>query len=205
MRCRCLENYSLNPTSLQCEPTPGCHVSCKKCSALNNSSACLECSFSSSILSVNSTCICSDGWYMNTTNTFECLPCSSYCKTCNSTGAQTCTSCPTGLTYMSSVNYPYSTCTNCSDWGFYFDDSSMTCKKCEGLCATCDKHNGYLCTGCLGSANLDSATNTCQCPMEASLMLQVLCQIGNILPYYCASGSSITCSSCMSFASLDVN
>ena len=67
----------LNPTCLTCDPT------CYTCSS-STFYSCLSCNTNVTfrVLTSNRTCVCSDGYFIASSLTITCSPCSYKCLTC---------------------------------------------------------------------------------------------------------------------------
>uniref|UniRef100_A0AAQ6AG67 P/Homo B domain-containing protein n=1 Tax=Amphiprion ocellaris TaxID=80972 RepID=A0AAQ6AG67_AMPOC len=84
----------------------------------------------------------------------RCKKCSSLCETCVGSRSDQCTSCRTG----SHLNEGSNTCvTTCAD-GFYLDNDSNICRRCQENCKKCTTSN--ICTECKPGMSLQG--NKCQ-------------------------------------------
>ena len=149
--CECSDGYWGTPssslTNLTCKKCP---LSCSKCT---NEILCTECSDSNAII-INSLCKCKEGYSAQENIThFECIPCSSTCKSCNSSQ---CLECYTNL------STPVGQSCVCTD-GYYLEKTSSNyeCLLCPSSCTKCSSLTN--CSKCFDPlAKLSNGK--CSCP-----------------------------------------
>ncbi|EAR81858.2 zinc finger lsd1 subclass family protein (macronuclear) [Tetrahymena thermophila SB210] len=147
----CQENYTYDEQNQTCNPI--CHSSCKTCSFPKKQNACLE---------------CNDGYFLAKN---RCIPCSSSCATCDTTGNK-CLTCAEGYVYSSIYNSCQFICNpSCKTCLPESPNSCLTCKtgyyqignmciKCESPCATCADQSTN-CLSCITNYVYDQITRTC--------------------------------------------
>ncbi|KAL4506331.1 hypothetical protein ABPG73_017065 [Tetrahymena malaccensis] len=147
----CSENYNLNEQNQTCDPI--CHNTCKTCSFPSKSNACLE---------------CNDGYFLSKK---RCIPCSSSCATCDTTG-KNCLTCAEGYIYSHVYNSCQFICNpSCKTCLPESPNSCLTCKsgyyqmenmciKCEPPCSTCEIQSTN-CLSCIKNYVYDEVTRTC--------------------------------------------
>jgi hypothetical protein len=142
------------------DPTTGCcPTSCPPQTGLdvqNNPPVCIYCNTQAGLAynPNNGTCTCISGFYLDTTKTFQCYPCSAlYCENCLSTNPSKCTACVIGG-ILDNVTL---TC-SCGN-GFFVNGT--TCQKCPYQCQNCSSPNG-ACISCVDPTRRDIA-QSCRC------------------------------------------
>ncbi|CAG9317981.1 unnamed protein product [Blepharisma stoltei] len=154
--CLCPFNSAYNSQLNKC--VPACSIFCNNCSS---NSTCLSCQAPFLAQNENcmcdpnavqswNTCICKDGYYMN--STYSCLPCPENCATCIS--ATICTSCRGDFVLVnknclcSDFNAVYnSQISQCECSTGYYSKGSK-CKACLTTCYDC-LDDGTTCTSCV--------------------------------------------------------
>ncbi|EWS75215.1 leishmanolysin family protein (macronuclear) [Tetrahymena thermophila SB210] len=155
----CITNYTFDNPSNSCKPN--CDSSCKTCSQPIDQNNCLS---------------CNDGSFLDGT---KCSPCSSPCKTCDSSSTK-CLSCIANYTYDNTKNIcnpvcdssckncskpnDLNSCTSCND-GSFLDGSK--CSPCTLPCKTCDT-SSTKCLSCITDYTYDSSNNQCNPNCDAS-------------------------------------
>ena len=102
----------------------------------------------------NGTCTCLRGFYLDSTKTFQCYPCTAlYCDICDTANPASCTTCAAGASRNALTN----TCA-CSV-GYY--PTGTTCTVCPIACQTCSAPTG-TCLTCV-NADLRDINRNCIC------------------------------------------
>lgn len=176
----CTPGFYLNEVTGACD---ACDPSCSTCFGAGPNS-CSSCSILKSLADDNScqcpagsvstgpkACkVCDAGFYPNNA-AGTCDACDPSCPTCFGYGPNSCLSCsaqkilsddnsckcPTG-----SVSTGPQTCITCNA-GYYADDTSGTCQKCDASCATCSGAGPNACSSC-SSQKVLSSSSSCDCP-----------------------------------------
>lgn len=135
------------------DPTTGCCPSA--CPALtgldvqNDPPVCIYCNTNAGLMynPNNGTCTCKPTFYLDSTKTFQCYPCSAlYCDVCLSADPTRCTTCVTGAVH----NNVTLTCT-CGN-GFFVNGT--VCQQCPYECQNCSSPTG-ACIACVDSVHRD--------------------------------------------------
>lgn len=133
----------------------------------------------------NGTCTCLSGYYLDSTKTFQCYPCSAlYCSICNPLNPLQCTTCVTGAV-LDNVTL---SCT-CGS-GFFVNGT--TCQKCPNACQNCSSPNG-ACTACVDPLHRDMTQN-CKCIAGFYDSGAVNCSVCSSTCFTCTNSSA--CTSC---------
>ncbi|KAL4445476.1 hypothetical protein ABPG74_004550 [Tetrahymena malaccensis] len=130
------------------------------------------------------TCICKDGYYDDGVS-LDCIPCSSFCSTCNGSTNQNCIVCKPNRTKNIFTN-------NCDCPVGTYDSGLAICPACSFQCATCT--NANTCTTCSGDRTGPPSCSTC--PPGKYSGTQTNC---SNCGYKCStcSGSALNCLTCL--------
>ncbi|XP_074062783.1 proprotein convertase subtilisin/kexin type 5 isoform X2 [Macrotis lagotis] len=125
-----------------CKP---CHLKCFHCTGPAEDE-CLSCLNDGLLL--NTTCVekCPDDYYTDTEN-HQCFPCHSSCKTCDGKHSNQCQSCHPGWFRMVQADSGNKCLLKCEE-GYYADNSSGLCKKCNQDCRECWGPHPTDCLSC---------------------------------------------------------
>ena len=148
---------------------------------------CVKCDTNAGLVynSANGTCTCSPGFYLDSSSTFQCFPCTAlYCSTCSATNPAICTTCVIGATLNSGTQ-------SCTCGAGYFVNGTQ-CQRCPNKCGSCSSPNG-ICTSCSDTLRRIPGSN-CDCApgfYDSGVSICTAC------PFNCLTCLSATsCTSC---------
>jgi hypothetical protein len=105
------------------------------CTVCSNGSLCMGCESTWSVKGDSTGCVCSNGYYLNSS---ICSSCDTTCKTCTGNLITNCLSCKNNTFYL---------------------DLSNKCTACMSPCITCN--SSTICLSCISGYFLNATTNTC--------------------------------------------
>ncbi|KAL4504651.1 hypothetical protein ABPG73_021498 [Tetrahymena malaccensis] len=179
-----------------------CHASCTNCLDGSSCTSCIQNSQPNAAL--GNFCYCNDGFYFTydwNTSSGLCLPCNSFCKTCNGPSITDCITCQESFKLVNNV------CVNACQTNQFWDFNTHQCVNCSDCCSSCNGTSNSQCLSCydaimtLSSSvckfNSDQSTcNSCNSNVSNSL-----CGGTQINHNYCISKgwvsyNSNTCVNC---------
>ncbi|KAL4476117.1 hypothetical protein ABPG74_009850 [Tetrahymena malaccensis] len=179
-----------------------CHASCTNCLNGSSCTSCIQNSQPNAAL--GNFCYCNDGFYFTydwNTSSGLCLPCNSFCKTCNGPSITDCITCQESFKVVNNV------CVNACQTNQFWDFNTHQCVNCSDCCSSCNGTSNSQCLSCydaimtLSSSvckfNSDQSTcNSCNSNVSNSL-----CGGTQINHNYCISKgwvsyNSNTCVNC---------
>ncbi|EAR86511.2 zinc finger lsd1 subclass family protein (macronuclear) [Tetrahymena thermophila SB210] len=171
--------YKSNNLCLQC------HSSCKTCNGSNDNN-CLSCTGSLNLNSQNM-CVenCPDKTFPSNN---VCQPCDPSCSTCKQ--LTKCETCPTGKYIFND-----SLCQTCPV-GYFGDDVSKSCKKCDKTCLTCDGLSQNNCLSCPPSIQLQDKSCPQPCP-DKQVLLNKECKNCHASCEMCSDIDEFSCLKCV--------
>lgn len=191
--CECNLGYYSLDSLVNADSCSECYFTCESCEEYPKCSTCKTkyanpdsvngCSCPSNSTENNSSCECSDGYYISYhSSTYRCNECHSTCLTCNQTGKLGCLTCQPGLNYTDGL---------CAcDQSFYWNGTN--CESCEENCEICT--SGSKCNQCVSGFYLNYQ-NHCEKNCSVSSYYDgedcVLCKN---LCYECDENGCLKCS-----------
>lgn len=187
-KCKCLglySAYSNNP--LVCEYSV-CDPICANCTGPNPTD-CLACADTNSYVDVTGTCVCKEGYLIESTDPLVCATCHDDCTNCTGTLNTDCITCNDSNSFISVASL--CTCKN----GYYESNSKPhSCSECSSRCVTC---YGALDSNCI-TCNLNEelgSDDKCKC-MPGYILISNLCQACNSDCYNCTGPTKNDCIVC---------
>ena len=129
-----------------------CPTNCSVCTA-SVGAVCTVCFANSYLSSGNCIGTCPSGTYPVGSPTWQCQLCSdNYCAYCSAPLlTNKCIQCVTGYYLYSNKCFLSCGFSNISLFGWYTDNSTMTCKQCDSSCYTCSGSLPSNCLNCIGN------------------------------------------------------
>ncbi|KAL4504648.1 hypothetical protein ABPG73_021495 [Tetrahymena malaccensis] len=133
-----------------------CHASCSNCL---NESSCSQCIQNAQPNAAKGNfCYCNDGFYFTydwNTSSGLCLPCNSFCKTCNGPSITDCLTCQESYAVVNNI------CVSACKANQFWDFSKHQCIDCSDCCATCSGTSNQQCLSCQNSI-MTLSSSVCQ-------------------------------------------
>lgn len=156
----CNIGYYPDDSSNECKK---CDESCENCLGLgqDNCSSCLNGSYLQELKGPSQCLInCPNHTYPeNKTNI--CTKCEATCKECSSSAKESCTECYP-KTYLLAPPGPSSCDSSCNS-GYYADDISNECRRCDQSCKECSEEGPNQCFSCPQESYLQNLVGPSQC------------------------------------------
>ncbi|KAM9793224.1 proprotein convertase subtilisin/kexin type 5 [Syngnathus typhle] len=179
-----------------------CHSTCQSCAG-KHSHECLACK--EHLFRHGNECVetCRLNHYGNQA-TGTCEPCDPTCSECSGDGR--CLSCVPGLVFMSREGRCLHTCPR----GFFrhreYDDTSATCERCHGNCATCSGKTSHSCDSCGPGYLLSGSTCVSVCDTAKYPLIKGsshICEDCDASCLRCEGPGPSNCSACPPHAILE--
>ncbi|EAR87813.3 transmembrane protein, putative (macronuclear) [Tetrahymena thermophila SB210] len=120
-----------------------CHASCTNCLNGSTCTSCIQNSQPNAAL--GNFCYCNDGFYFTydwNTSSGLCLPCNSFCKTCNGPSITDCITCQESYKVVNNI------CVNACQVNQFWDFNLHQCVNCSDCCSSCNGTSNSQCLSC---------------------------------------------------------